>query len=229
MAHVITSPSRRCMFTCPHQYPPAGNYSITISPLACSFWLALNVCYRKACRSNTRCANPRVHCGVALPCASWCFRRPALSRPRRAVRILSMWSKCRCMSITVFSGTYPAHQAFLSTSADPSRNMSTTILQSLPVQQHNLFLLAQKATLRFSPQLRLDRGSADLRSHGQQTVGRSRLACCRRPGTPGASRGLAGRVPPATRFPQTQAEFRNIRPSALLLQNLAPSLFAFPR
>src|SRR5258706_390990 len=51
-------------------------------------------------------ANRKVHCRVALPCASWCFRGPALWRPRRAD-----WRYCPCCrhASACRSPSSPAH------------------------------------------------------------------------------------------------------------------------
>jgi RHS repeat-associated protein len=66
-------------------------------------------------------ADPKAHCRAALPCASWCFRGPALWRPRRAD-----WRYCPCgrnasaCRSPSSAAHCPAHRAFLSTSARPA-------------------------------------------------------------------------------------------------------------
>src|SRR5580692_6998661 len=80
-------------------------------------------------------ANPKAHCRVAPPCASWCFRGPALWRPRRAD-----WRYCPCgrnasaCRSPSSAAHCPAHRAFLSTSAWPKLKETLDGLGNAPLK-----------------------------------------------------------------------------------------------
>jgi hypothetical protein len=127
-----------------------------------------------------RCRNVQTHkplsCGSAMRVLvfSWASTvAPAACR----LALLSAWSKCQCVSITVFSGALPSPSSVSFNFGQAGRrNVSTTILPSGPVQQHNVSSWPGKQREIFRQRLRLDRGSTHLRPHGRETVCWS--GCC---------------------------------------------------
>src|SRR5712675_2886780 len=83
--------------------------SITISPLACSFWLVLNVCCGKASAGDAGRCKPKsaLSCGSAMRVLVFSWARTVAPAACR-LPLLSVWSKCQCVSITVFSGALPS-------------------------------------------------------------------------------------------------------------------------
>src|SRR5580693_9169692 len=72
--------------------------SITISPLACSFWLVLNVCCGKASAGDAGKCKPKsaLSCGSAMRVLvfSWANTvAPAACR----LALLSVWLTCQCV------------------------------------------------------------------------------------------------------------------------------------
>src|SRR6202040_1063293 len=125
--------------------------SITISPLACSSLLLLKVCCGKASAGDAGKCKPisALSCGSAIRVLvlSWASTvAPAACR----LALLSVWSTCQCVSITVFSGALPSPSSVSFNFGQAGiRNVSTTILPSGPFNT-TTFPPGPESNVRFS-------------------------------------------------------------------------------
>src|ERR1700681_349212 len=185
--------------------------SITISPLACSFWLVLNVCCGKASAGDAgKCKpNSALSCGSAMRVLVFLWASTVAPAACR-LALLSVWSTCQCVSITVFSGALPSPSSVSFNFGQAGiRNVSTTILPSGPFNT-TTFPPGPESNVRFSASGCDWIGALPIcaRMAARESVGGVE-ACCRRPGTPALKR-LAGKSCASNALPANAAELRNI-------------------
>src|SRR3984957_16084003 len=203
--------------------------SITISPLACSFWLVLNVCCGKASAGEAEKCKPKsaLSCGSAMRVLvfSWASTvAPAACR----LALLSVWSKCQCVSITVFSGALPSPSSVSFNFGQAGiRNVSTTILPSGPFNT-TTFPPGPESTVRLSASGCDWIGALPIcaRIAARWSV-EAVAACCRGSGTP-ALRRLAGNSWASRVLPANAAELRNISRHVLCLSKTFGVIFVSP-
>jgi len=186
-----------------------------------SFWLVSEGLLRQSIRRRCRKVQPKSALSCALPCASWCFRGPALWR--RGVQM----AYCRCgrhavVSITVSAAHCQTIERFFQLRPGRRRNVSTTILPFGPVNTQRSPRPGKQR--RFRQRLRVDRLRCPSAPHGRQESVEGL-----RPAAGGQerrrSKDLPEKVAPATRFPQTRRNFATFRAAALLLKKISAHLF----